>query len=572
MKFRHRTCLLPLACALAVLPAACGGDEERVELAKQCANNTCASGGTCDDSSGELLCLCRLGYDGNRCQFCASGYADDGAGNCLRDCEAGYQDNDGDGVCRPDCATSALLCEGEHRVCSDASGEAACACEAGYQDNDGDGVCRPDCATSALLCEGEHRVCSDASGEAACACAKGFIERESGACAQMDWTLMVFLNGDNDLEEYADEDLKEMLHMTADEAVNLIVLFDGPGSRDTELYRIENGSRIVLEHATAGIFSGNEADMGDWRVLKKFGVWAAENYPARQYGLFLWNHGGGWKGDGASRCGSPFKEFSSDDTSRSLGIEISNGDFGQALQAISESAGQKIDLVGFDACLMGMYEVAAATADYGQYLVASEETEPGWGWSWDGFLKKLSNKPQMGPIDLGKAIVDAYADYEDPYYGKANDTLSLVDLSAMAELHFKVTAFADALIEALPAHQSTITSLRKEAKEYSYEEHIDFLYFAEMIAEQQNLPSTLKIAANALIAQLEKSIIYNRTNNYIYQDWFEYIAIDHSNSNGMAIFFPMNFSGNYQRSDFISYKNAMWASESTWAAFLDAYL
>ncbi len=531
MKLTRRLFLLSLACVLIALPAACGGNDPQGDVVKRCAQTTCAEGGTCDDSTGELLCRCSRGYDGNRCQFCAPGYADDGQGNCLRNCEAGLQDSDGDGECRPDCTTAGLVCGGAHQVCSDASGEAMCTCD------------------------------------------KGFVRR-AGACVSMDWTLMVFLNGDNNLDEFAAEDLKEMLHMTADDAVNLIVLFDGSGARDTVLYRIENGARIVLDHADARIFSGNEADMGDWKVLKRFGEWAVKNYPARQYGLFLWNHGGGWRDGGASRCRSPFKEFSSDDTSKSFGIEIANGDYGRALQAISNRAGQKIDLVGFDACLMGMYEVAAATADYGRYLVASEETEPGWGWAWNIFLQELSQRPEMGPVDLGKAIVDAYADYDDPDFGQSNDTLSLVDLGAMDALHVKVTAFADALSEALPAHASTIASLRQKAKAYSYEEHIDFIHFSEMVAEKSSLPAALRTSANALIAQLRENILYNRTNNYSYMDWPSpsMVEVDHSNSNGMAVFFPMSFGENYSRSDFISYKSAMWAEKSTWAAFLDKYL
>jgi len=625
MRPRHFPVRLLASLLCAALLLACGNETTSAAepAPKTCEPTTCEKGGTCDDSTGALLCLCSRGYEGNRCQFCAEGYEDDGQGNCLRACEAGFQDNDSDGDCQPTCETAEVTCESANTVCSDASGEARCVCEQGYQDNDddgeclptcestevtcegantvcsdasgeaiclclpghqdndNDGECLPTCETAEVACEGANTVCSDASGEARCVCEQGFTERD-GACVQLDWTLMVFLNGDNDLSDFAAEDLKEMRQMTADDSVNLIVLYDGPNRNDTRLYRFANGAPVELDLDASGIISGTEADMGDWEVLRDFGAWAVKSYPARQYGLFLWNHGAGWKDEQGGRCQNPFKDFSSDDTNGSSGIELSNGHFGQALDAITTAAGERLDLVGFDACLMAMYEVAAVTAEYADYLVASEETEPGWGWSWDVFLQELTRSPRMGPVELGRAIADAYADFAHPDYmdindGKMNDTVSLTDLTAIDALHSAVTIFADALTEALAAHQSTITSLRSQTKAYSYEEHIDLMHFAELVVDQTNLPATLRSAANGLIAQLKINILHNRTNSYsyVYTDWWygeEEVVADHTHSNGMAIFFPMDLSTNYRRSDLVAYRNAMWAQKSTWSAFLNEYL
>ena len=48
-------------------------------------------------------------------------------------------------------------------------------------------------------------------------------------------------------------------------------------------------------------------------------------------------------------------------------------------------AGVKFDFVGFDACLMATYEMAAHMASYADYMVASEELEPGIGWNYQGW-------------------------------------------------------------------------------------------------------------------------------------------------------------------------------------------
>ncbi len=92
-------------------------------------------------------------------------------------CDPGYQDSDGDGTCLADCATAGLDC-GAAGACGLRAGRAVCICEegsegaacerciAGWQDRDGDGRCRPTCATAGLDCGA--RSCDDASGEPAC--------------------------------------------------------------------------------------------------------------------------------------------------------------------------------------------------------------------------------------------------------------------------------------------------------------------------------------------------------------------------------------------------------------------
>jgi hypothetical protein len=47
-------------------------------------------------------------------------------------CPSGQQDNDGDGVCMPDCTTAPIICNATHQSCSDATGTAMCVCNPGY--------------------------------------------------------------------------------------------------------------------------------------------------------------------------------------------------------------------------------------------------------------------------------------------------------------------------------------------------------------------------------------------------------------------------------------------------------
>src|SRR5690606_32587819 len=131
--------------------------------------------GVCDDSSGTARCACTTGHTGLRCDTCAEG----------------FQDNDGDGVCSLDCTLANLPCV--HGACDDASGTALCACETGYagtlcdacadgyQDNDEDGICTPNCALADLACV--HGACDDATGTALCVCETGYTGALCDACA-----------------------------------------------------------------------------------------------------------------------------------------------------------------------------------------------------------------------------------------------------------------------------------------------------------------------------------------------------------------------------------------------------
>ena len=55
-----------------------------------------------------------------------------------------------------------------------------------------------------------------------------------------------------------------------------------------------------------------------------------------------------------------------------------------------DSFDQRLEFVGFDACLMGTVETAYAIKNNVDYLIASEEIEPGTGWNYKKLLNQLS--------------------------------------------------------------------------------------------------------------------------------------------------------------------------------------
>ena len=123
-----------------------------------------------------------------------------------------------------------------------------------------------------------------------------------------EWTFMVYLDGDNNLEDAAIDDINEMEAAggsTAD--VNIIVLVDlcdGEDSADIEYgvtwndaryYYIESGTDPDVIESTV-ISQEGEVNMGRPETLTNFVDFVMTNFPANHYAISLWDHGGGLEG------------------------------------------------------------------------------------------------------------------------------------------------------------------------------------------------------------------------------------------------------------------------------------
>jgi len=118
--------------------------------------------------------------------------------------------------------------------------------------------------------------------------------------ADADWTFMVYLDGDNDLEGAAINDFLEMAAVGSDANVNIVVQFDRIGGYDSSYGDWETCKRFYVTSgmtptAAEQVEDVGEANMGDPAALTDFINWVADNYPANNYAVVLWNHGAGWR-------------------------------------------------------------------------------------------------------------------------------------------------------------------------------------------------------------------------------------------------------------------------------------
>lgn len=397
-------------------------------------------------------------------------------------------------------------------------------------------------------CTENHRsACiSELPGDYQCACDYAYTDDGEGGCMVdpegNQWTFLVYLNADNNLERWGFLDLKEMLEVGSTRDVHIVLLMDS-ATRDGGVARrlfVGKDRYEVLEEI-------EEIDMGDWQSLADFGVWAVDAYPAKHTALVLWNHGNGWK----EAAQPAFKGFSSDDHGSEGEISISNGDFTKALVEITEALERPLDIVAFDACYMGMWEVAQASVDYASLFIGSQFTIPDSGYPYKDLLQPLVDDPQMTPVELGSLMVESY--YQALY---TNRSLSLIDLEAMAELNLSLNAFATALMNH-PDYYPNIEAARLETTDIDiYSTYRDLRGFVANVSQLGDLPADISDAALVLIEKLDQSILKNRV-----QTGFD-------DATGLSIYLSADDA--WVHPDYVS-DQSPWYSSSLWDDFLLDY-
>jgi len=246
------------------------------------------------------------------------------------------------------------------------------------------------------------------------------------------WTVLIYMDGDNSLSSYTDLDLNEMIQVGSSRNVAIVTQVDTYGSNGVKRYFINPNEKVLLENL-------KELNMGDPQTLIDFGKWGVKNFPADHYLLILWNHGKGFKR--AITITGIRRDICTDVTSGDSSLSIPELNY--ALSAIKNYIGKKIDVIGMDACLMNMIEVGYEIRDTAEYLVASENTEPGNGWPYDKMLLYLKQNPSIDAEALAKSMVQNFGSV---YNVGDEATLSAVKLDTLSSVISSLNALSKTLI------------------------------------------------------------------------------------------------------------------------------
>ena len=253
------------------------------------------------------------------------------------------------------------------------------------------------------------------------------------------WTFMVYLDADNSLDWFGPVNLQQMSDgLSHDANVKVVALMDRL-NLPANIYEVTAGEVKIVQ-------SLGEVDMGVPETLTMFVEFAMENYPAAYYFLDVWDHGGGYKG------------VCWDDSS---GHHLSPHDVETAIASAESSEKQWVQVVGFDACLMGMVEVCYELKDVCDIVVGSEMLTPGYGWPYTQLMAYLSSNPAVSPSMLCSVLAEDYV----ASYPKYTVQLSAIDETEFSDFAESFNVFADALKDNVDDYQSVMAGARSASQQ-----------------------------------------------------------------------------------------------------------
>ena len=334
------------------------------------------------------------------------------------------------------------------------------------------------------------------------------IPPEEQGNASDTYTLMLYMCA-SDLESefgFATEDLNEIMYGYTAGNLNVIVQTGGTAEWQNTVvvddrcqrYQVtEDGLELVDD-------SLGMQNMADSATLTDFIQYCSSNYAADHYGLVLWDHGGGVVGG--------------------YGYDENFGGDSMSLTEMSRALGDAsvhLDMLGFDACLMANFETCLMAAPYADYLIASEEPEPGCGWYYTDWIGKLSENCGIPPKRYGRQIIDDYITESGWDSPSMYSTLGMFDLQQVTQkLLPALSQFSDDAVQQLSAGEYRRISQSRSNTRAVYQselDHIDLLDYAQH--SQSETADQLEQAVSDCV------VYYRETENG-------------SGDNGLSILFP----------------------------------
>ena len=424
------------------------------------------------------------------------------------------------------------------------------------------------------------------------------------------WTFIVYIAADNDLRGFAARNIKQMADIGSNSNLNIAVQLDirvTGNKKITRRYYIERNKILHVNNEDA---SSQKMDSGDPKTLVSCCKWAIENYPAQHYALILWNHGTGIIDPDTGRVINPsslfalnpasnkleldrtvaFLDFINDphyhakieqetneqldDPERGICWDDSTGNYltNQKLEAALNEVcsrhlgGKKINILGFDACLMAMLEVADIAKKYADIMLCSQEVELGAGWNYERALAPfMTGAPTQTP--LAAHLVDAY---HAVYRKITNDyTQSAMDLSKTDNLAENVNRVAELLIECLKIQKNnSVKNTIQASRSTLLCTHFDEPSYIDLHHFYSNLLANLKhfsLSNGEHLKQALKHTLHDGQNMIK-----EFVIANKAGKNlslaqGVSIYFP-------ERRIHPSYRKTPFASRNKWINFLTQYL
>jgi uncharacterized protein YjdB len=384
-----------------------------------------------------------------------------------------------------------------------------------------------------------------------------------------EWTVMVYLAGDNNLAREGVIDLNEMEARGSNRDVRTVVQAEyspawlrsagvvnpgqlGLANWNTFRYEVPSAGTFTSKVGPDGVVTdiGNR-DMTRPQELREFIEWAKSRAPAKRYVLVLWNHGDGPSGLLQDETSAPEREMSLSELRSAL------------------TGGPAVDIVDFDMCLMGTYETVVALRGVAKTAVFSEEVVPGQGSDYREIIRALQETPTADTRIMAGRLVDAFfAGYTTNV--RPSITKSAVDVEQADAMIAATSALATTLRAGLPGSAATISQAALRGQNYA----------APYLRDFRNTLDSLRVRTSdaAVLSRIDATRSSAVSSTFMLRNRFrrgtDNSARDVTRSTGLAILWPsganadaLPSSGNRSLASY-----AVQLNGDLWADFLGTFL
>jgi hypothetical protein len=231
---------------------------------------------------------------------------------------------------------------------------------------------------------------------------------------------------------------------------------------------------------------------------------------------------------------------------------LDNAKLQQAFREAEEQTGQKVSLIGMDACLMSMVEVAYQLRANVNYMVGSQEVEPLSGWPYTAILSSLTSDSGMTPEAVTRLIVQEYGRYyeEDSRGSLPQITQSATNLMVVEKLAEAVGRLASVLRQLLVEQdfdvENALSYAKRKVVRFKDMDCVDLYDFLKILRDEYtgdrtDLTMVLDEVIDLMTLDIEPKLVVSNVTS----------GLRLSRVKGLSIYSPFNgYSKFYDRSDF----------------------
>jgi hypothetical protein len=338
--------------------------------------------------------------------------------------------------------------------------------------------------------------------------------------SQAAYTILIYIEG-TDLESKwnsATYNIEQMRQIGSSSNTNIVIT---TGAAKKEGWQTVQ-RKLILPHHDYLLQDLQSVNMGLTSTIQDFFIWGINRFPANHYIAIFWDHGGG-----------PNYGYGQDELHANTSTPINQ--LASAMKTVTQSTNKHFEIIGFDACFLGNVETFAGLYPYANYLVGSEDLEPGQGWQYTTFLQYVKNNPTANGLNIGTVIANGYTEQN----AGDSTTLSVIRAASMPNLITAINQFSTALLPHVTTLQSIanwkqIARVRVRTPDYGtsiLENKIydvaDLISFAkDMTTTYQGIDPAVSNAASAVTIAAKSAVQYYKN------------SPNRGSSLGLTIYFP----------------------------------